>query len=210
MVLPGKKASIFRATLADLFIRTLGGDPHLANEITQIGEFQDTLPGNHPLRTLHRKTTSSTTPTDPTAHAFQRALAGFADQVTESIRKEFQQREQAPPLYDLPGYLQHLKDVIPQHLDESELEKRALRGELDKSREQCNLQSEEIEQLRNEVNDLNAAIDKRKRLRTTNKERRQRIQRVRNEYYNAVNASSQRLQESIYNASKELQESITR
>ncbi len=54
MVLPGRKASIFRSNLADLFIRVLGGDATLADDIKQIGEFQDTLPETHPLRNLRR------------------------------------------------------------------------------------------------------------------------------------------------------------
>ena len=50
MLLPGRKASVFRKNLAELFIRVLGGDERLAQEIKEIGEFQDTLPTNHPLR----------------------------------------------------------------------------------------------------------------------------------------------------------------
>ena len=50
MVLPGRKAHIFRCNLADIFIRVLGGDPRLAEQIKEIGEFQDQLPANHPLR----------------------------------------------------------------------------------------------------------------------------------------------------------------
>ncbi len=55
MVLPGKKASIFRKNLADLFIRVLGGDAKLAEEIKVIGEFEDRLPTDHPLSRLHVK-----------------------------------------------------------------------------------------------------------------------------------------------------------
>jgi len=62
MVLPGKKASVFRSNLADLFIRVLGGDEHLADEIKQIGEFQDALPDNHPLRALRPATTQTASP----------------------------------------------------------------------------------------------------------------------------------------------------
>ena len=50
MLLPGRKASVFRKNLAELFIRVLGGDERLAQEIKEIGEFQDSLPANHPLR----------------------------------------------------------------------------------------------------------------------------------------------------------------
>lgn len=42
MILPGRKASAFRATLADIFIRVMGGDLSLAEEIKEISEFHDT------------------------------------------------------------------------------------------------------------------------------------------------------------------------
>lgn len=57
MLLPGKKASAFRATLADLFIRVLGGDETLAAQIKEIGEFQDSLPETHPLRAFRQAAT---------------------------------------------------------------------------------------------------------------------------------------------------------
>lgn len=86
MVLPGKKASVFRSNLADLFIRVLGGDASLAEEIKQIGEFQDTLPESHPLRTV-RIQSSTTTGGDPMG-----ALLSFMTHQMETQKADRQQQ----------------------------------------------------------------------------------------------------------------------
>lgn len=71
MLLPGQKAAEFRRTLADVFIRVMGGDLTLADEIKEISEFHDTLPENHPLRAFKAapavigRSSSSITPSTP-------------------------------------------------------------------------------------------------------------------------------------------------
>lgn len=83
MLLGGRKASIFRKNLAELFIRVLGGDERLAEEIKEIGEFQDSLPTNHPLRAFHDTTARTSTERseeDPPAYIPKRTFGTRMDE----------------------------------------------------------------------------------------------------------------------------------
>lgn len=50
MCLPGARASAFRTTLVDTWIRVFGGDESLVDEIRQNRQIQDNLPRDHPGR----------------------------------------------------------------------------------------------------------------------------------------------------------------
>ena len=114
MVLPGKKASIFRSNLADLFIRVIGGDASLAEEIKQIGEFQDTLPENHPLRTPRA-------PNVPTLQSHAEELqAAFA---------EFQEKMQNQRIKDREDLMQIIHSNHQKELNEKTRECQRLRDE---------------------------------------------------------------------------------
>lgn len=93
MLLPGRKASLFRHNLADLFVRVLGGDERLAQEIKGIGEFQDTLPAQHPLRAFRDTVaeTQSQAVVQSCGPDYQQALAVQAAQFEDKMQE---QREQ--------------------------------------------------------------------------------------------------------------------
>ena len=85
MLLPGRKASVFRKNLADLFIRVLGGDARLADEIKEIGEFQDTLPADHPLRAFRDAVKQDN-------QVERAALAPDMQAVIKSVKEQFHQQ----------------------------------------------------------------------------------------------------------------------
>ena len=85
MLLPGRKASIFRMNLADLFIRVLGGDPRLAEQIKEIGEFQDSLPANHPLRAFRDAV-------KPAENQVAASVPADMQTIVQSIKDQFQKQ----------------------------------------------------------------------------------------------------------------------
>ena len=85
MLLPGRKASVFRKNLAELFIRVLGGDARLADEIKEIGEFQDTLPADHPLRAFRDAVKQDN-------QVERAALAPDMQAVIKSVKEQFHQQ----------------------------------------------------------------------------------------------------------------------
>lgn len=84
MLLPGRKASVFRKNLADLFIRVLGGDERLAEEIKEIGEFQDALPDNHPLRAFRDNVPKRQYTETTTSNVIRVTKRPFADITNEN------------------------------------------------------------------------------------------------------------------------------
>ena len=88
MLLPGRKASIFRMNIADLFIRVCGGDPRLAEQIKEIGEFQDQLPTNHPLRAFRDSYSTKESPT--TNRAAKRPLSDITNSTPPPAKRQLQ------------------------------------------------------------------------------------------------------------------------
>ena len=89
MLLPGRKASIFRNNLADLFIRVLGGDPRLAEQIKEIGEFQDQLPANHPLRAFRDQVNIDQNPAGSSSTGIEAALGNMFQRFEGHITSHF-------------------------------------------------------------------------------------------------------------------------
>ena len=141
MVLPGKKAAAFRSNLADLFIRVLGGDETLAAEIKEIGEFQDTLPDNHPLKrargaTSDREATTSTSNIESIPNIANTMMLMFqrqADDQKEERRQQFElQRQQ-------------IEDQKEERRQQIELQKQQFEHQREERRQQFELQKQQIE-----------------------------------------------------------------
>ena len=130
MVLPGKKAAAFRSNLADLFIRVLGGDETLATEIKEIGEFQDTLPDNHPLKRAHgatsdREATTSASNVESIPNIANTMMLMFQRQFEFQKQQAEDQKEERRQQFELQKQqFEHQKEERRQHIEDQREERR--------------------------------------------------------------------------------------
>lgn len=105
MCLPGARATAFRATLADTWIRVFGGDLTLVDEIHRNREIQTQLPQHHPGR-------------------------AFGDAVSERHGTE-QVLSTAASFHDIRALVQSAMDPFIQRLEEERVARLALQNTLD-------------------------------------------------------------------------------
>ncbi len=139
MVLPGKKAAAFRSNLADLFIRVLGGDEKLAAEIKEIGEFQDALPENHPLKPV-RESVKRGRGDDECDDWNKKMLMAFMEAQKEERRLQRQQIEDQ-------------KDERKQQMD---LQRQQINDQREERKQQIELQRLQLELQRQQMEDQKA------------------------------------------------------
>lgn len=87
MCLPGARASAFRTTLADTWIRVFGGDESLIEEIRRNRQIQEGLPQNHPGRAFAEavKEGQSKRPSTEEHHTTKRPRKALVD-ITNTVQ----------------------------------------------------------------------------------------------------------------------------
>lgn len=97
--LPGARASAFRSTLADTWIRVFGGDETLVDDIRRNRQIQDNLPRDHPGRAFGEAVDERTqTPPSPLTipdvqNIITRAVETALEPLHDRIRREITARE---------------------------------------------------------------------------------------------------------------------